>query len=275
MVLSPSEEVKTRVEKSVRRAIALTVPYIRFYCITNGIPSKVEDTEKCGIRLFEIDSLGDYKEPVYVAPEKISANMRKIGLKRPDMCTSSSPLKPVNVHYRTLATNRELAVSLVELQTSATKWSFVQCFLAYKASFVLGDTFFSQRVKHILGQPVAIKPKKAKTLAEIRNIDYGFEPLSTKVQRALNIRRNGELPLMVHCAGLTFTGLSKSMGGLKVEQPTIQVPEMKENGTASDLVTSSGTKDIIINADQLHQMPSHFVRTLDSLNLNVFANSQE
>ena len=164
--------------------------------------------------------------------------MRKVGVNNKNMFLDG-PIKPVNVRYRTLATNRELAVSLVELETSVTKWSFVQCFLAYKASFVLGDTFFSHRVKHILGQPITIHPKKVKSIAEIRNLDQGMEPLSSKVQKALDVRKNGQLPLMMHCAGLTFPGLRKSLSSVKVEKAFdfVSKPEVHPQKTVVTIVT--------------------------------------
>lgn len=268
VLLSTSADVLPQVEKAARRAKAASIPHMRFYCITSGITAKSEDTERCGIRLIELDDHADYKEPIYVPPEQMSNNLRKAGLQRRDSMPPNRPVKPVTVHYRTLATNRDLAVSLVEVNTSSTKWSFVQCFLAYKASFVLGDTFFSRRVKHILGQPVVIQPKKAKSATDIRRCqleDARFEPLSRIVQQALGVSRNAQLPLMIHFAGLTLPGLRRSLKSKKMESPVLI-----ESNLQTD--QSSTSADINITADQMNQLPPHFVYTLQSLNLFIKEN---
>ena len=273
MLLSSSDKIEPHIIKSVRRAKAALMPHMKFYCITNGITGKPQDTERCGIRLFELDELAQFKEPIYVPPEKMSHNIRKAGLQKKDMHVDG-PVKPVNVRYKTLATNRHLAVSLVELETSVTKWAFMQCFLAYKASFVLGDPFFSHRVKHILGQPIMIHPKKIKTIAEIRNMDRGFEPLSSKVQKALDVRRNSQIPLMMHCAGLTFPGFLKSTSSIKVADSSIPKLQSQPFQNTTDLVEAK-SGDLVIEANQLQHLPAHFVHTLNCLDLNIFSNSPQ
>lgn len=264
-----SDEVTRLIEKAARRARSASTPHMRFYAITSGIiTSGVNGSgaEHCGLRLLELDDQGIYKEPVYVPPEKMSKNLRKASLNH----RHKNSVKPFTVHYRTVATNRQLAVSLVELSTCATKWSFVQCFLAYKAAFVLGDLFFSRRVKHLLGQPVVITPKKQLPAAELRaQLDHyysggGMEPLSRKLQQALGVRRNAQVPLMIHCAGLTLPGLRKSLLSTKMEN--VVLPKEENDDT---LERPANEKDIIITADKWHQLPDHFRYTLERLELNL------
>jgi len=268
MLLSTSKAMEPIVVKSIARAKASLCPHMHFYCITSGIPAKEMDSERCGIQLFELDDLGKYKEPKYVPPEKVTGRMRKKSTKSKHIDFKEGRFKPVNVHYRTLATNRKLAVSLVELQTSVTKWSFVQCFLAYKTSFVLGDTFFSRRVKHILGQPIMIHPQKVKSIAEIHNamsIDQQFEPLSAGVQKVLGVRKNSQLPLMVHCAGYTLPGFYKYIS----KSRKTKSKNSEENKQLQLTDTTLDPDDLVI-CDQ-STLPEHFVHTLDRLDLNIFA----
>ena len=247
---------------------------MKFFCITNGIitSNKGEGSERCAIRLFELDDLGDYKEPIYVPPSKVNAKIRK---KNTRYISKDGIAKPVNVRYRTLDTNQNLAVSLVELETSVTKWSFIQCFLAYKATFVLGDTFFSRRVKHILGQPIPMTPTKFKTVSEIRKIDYSNEPLPPKLQKLLNVRHNNQLPLMIHCAGLTFPGLAKKKCKDTNESSQNKWEEVAQSTATLErlykvklMSKSTNSEDIIITADQHYQIPPHFTYTLERLKLD-------
>ncbi|KAI7688468.1 hypothetical protein SSS_00093 [Sarcoptes scabiei] len=80
LLLSDQESQKQFVEKSCRKAKADKLPYMRFLCIVNGIiPSaQLNRTyqERCGVRLIEIDELGDCREPVYVSPDEMTKNHR-------------------------------------------------------------------------------------------------------------------------------------------------------------------------------------------------------
>lgn len=259
VLLTATPEVGQKVTKAVRRAKSAVIPYMRYHVIVQGILpgglNQTPTTERCGIRLVELDEFGDVKEPVYVPPSELTRRMIRKGTK---FVTDPVQVKPAIVSYRTLATNRDLAVSLVELKTNVTKWSLVECFLAYKAAFVLGDTYFSRRVKHLLGQPVLIKPTKS-VGHKVRQLDPGFEPLSEEVRRALKVRHNAEIPLMVHHDGLTLPGLKKALRG----------PAAK-NKSADEVVPVDAKEDadLIIRAEHL---PAHFVDTLDRLKLNVFS----
>lgn len=248
MLLSNSSTVDKIVQKSIRQATSELIPYRKFYCITNGIATEKSEQfidERCGISLVALDELGQNKEPVYLSSKNISKKMRK-SITQKD---NKLEMKPVTVKYRTLSVNRKLAVSLIELHTTVTKWSFIQCFLAYKTSFVLGDVHFSQNVKQILGQRIAVDPLKQ----SVRNraIDYSFEPLSREVRHAIGVNANNQIPLMIHHFGFELPNYIK-----KITKPHKQ----------KDLPT----KDLIIEANTLEQMPLHFIETLNRLDLNIF-----
>ncbi|KAI2802467.1 hypothetical protein BLOT_009922 [Blomia tropicalis] len=256
VLLSTSEELVPRIEKSIRRAIASSIPYRRFYCITNGIIQNQNGSERCGIRLFELDEFGDHKEPIYISPEKLTNRAIKQSRRNGDQYGSTGNTRIANVKYRTIAMNRALAVSLVELESSFTKWSFLQCFLAYKASFILGDTFFSARVKHLLGQPVMMKPTKLLTKEEIHRLNQSdHDPLSIEVKRTLNIHHNSEIPLMIHCGGITLPGLIKSLN--------LHRKGTKSSEDGSELVQVKQNNDLIIESE----FPEHFKHTLKRLQL--------
>ena len=48
-------------------------------------------------------------------------------------------VKPALVELKLVGANRSLGVSCVQLSTNVTKWNFIECYLAFKASFVLGQ----------------------------------------------------------------------------------------------------------------------------------------
>lgn len=279
LILSTRKNADNLILKSIRNAKTNVEPFMKFYCIVNGIINNAKlnqfYSERCAVRLVEIDELGKFKEPIYMAAKDISNRLRNEGRKTRDQ--NLGPIKFGTVRYRILATNPSLAVSLVEFQTTATKWSFIQCFLAYKASFVLGDTFFSYRVKHILGQPITMASLKEKRLENWRHLDQNFEPLSRQVCQTLGVRSNREIPLMIHHFSLTLPLIKKSLRK-KFNQKDFDVNESqsieKENMNAMNedkSETMANKNDLIIEANSIQTFPKHFIETLDRLNLNIFS----
>ena len=76
---------------------------------------------------------------------------------------------------------------------------------------------------------------------------------------------------MIHCAGLTFPGLRKSLS--KVKHENAFVPSISQESQKTELVEVKPS-DIIIRADQLQHLPAHFVHTLERLDLNIFISPQ-
>ncbi|KAH9425842.1 hypothetical protein DERP_005061 [Dermatophagoides pteronyssinus] len=269
VLFSEEKTMENHILKAIRRAKAQRTPPMRFYCVVNGLIPSVEIgrwyEERCGIRLTEIDELGQSKEPIYVSPNDMSHNIRKKGAHR-DNKYQLGPVKSASIKYRVLAQNPDLAVSLIDLHTTITKWSAIQCFLAYKTSFILGDTFFSYRVKHIFGQHITMSTLKQKNLQNWRHIDQSFEPLSRKVCQKLGVRSNREIPLMIHHYGLLFPKLLRTLRPLKRQSNH----ESLNDQTNQNLIKLDDNDDLIIETNFNH-LPKHFYRTLDRLNLNIFS----
>lgn len=273
VLFSEQKTMENLILKSIRQAKSQLIPPMRFYCIVNGLIPNVEIgrwyEERCGIRLTDIDELGQSKEPIYVSPNEMSKNIRKSGAHR-DNKYQLGPVKSAAIKYRVLAQNPDLAVSLIDLHTTVTKWSTIQCFLAYKTSFILGDTFFSYRVKHIFGQHITMATLKQKRLANWRHIDQSFEPLSRKVCQKLNVRSNREIPLMIHHYGLLLPKLLRKLKKQKSSSnndsgQTNEKNLIKMNERQSD----NNCDDLIIHTNVNH-LPKHFYHTLERLDLNIF-----
>lgn len=282
LLLSENQMIEKFVLKSIRRAKTQLLPPMHFYCIVNGLIPNIQIghwyEERCGIRLTEIDELGKSKEPIYVPPNDMTRNIRKAGANR-DNKYVLGPVKPATIKYRVLAQNTDLAVSLIDLHTTTTKWSAIQCFLAYKTSFILGDTFFSYRVKHILGQHITMATLKQKRLENWRHIDQSFEPLSRQVCQKLGVRSNREIPLMIHHYGLILPQLLRPIRHLRkksnqsIDADDDDVDQLKQLDRTNNISiqTDDGDNDDLIIETNVNHLPGHFYRTLDRLDLNIFS----
>lgn len=243
VLLSNSPQTESRVQRSFRQAQAELQCPLKFYCITSGIiaNNRQFQTERCALVLksFEVN----HKQAVYVSPDKVTKSLRK-KIASSGGGELANPVKVYTVKYRTVSTNPDLAVSLVEIHCSRTKWAFLQCFLAYKAAFILGDVLYSQNVKQILGQPIVLDPLKTTNNTDNRgsNISPNFQPLSPQLQRKLTVRHNSQIPLMIHHSGITLVNFSKQF--------------------------DAQNPNLILETSH-HHLPAHFLDTLYTLNLTL------
>lgn len=184
VLLCKNQEGAEKVRKAGRRARAMGQPFMTFWCICRGYPvtSKSDKKiERVGIRLLEVDELGDYKEPVILS-EFTTSQMKR-----------EEDFKVVRADCRVLDSNSKLSASLIEISCDTTKWRFIQAYAAFRTSFILGDVRFSRRVGQLLGNPTTLVPQK------INSPGYSdYEPLHSKVRKQLKVARNSEIPLMIH-----------------------------------------------------------------------------
>ena len=108
-----------------------------------------------------------------------------------------------------------------------------------------------------------------------------YEPLSMEVRKKLGIRSNAQLPLMIHCAGLTLPGLLPKLSNENQRKTMATTTEEGGEESSKELVKQNDyekkqrRRDLVIAADQLHHLPPHFVYTLNRLELNIFDRSSE
>lgn len=134
ITLIGTTRAKERTLKSLRRARGMCVPYMKYWCLTKGYPVLKEPIikERVGIKMIEVDELGNDKAPVLISKERITRSLRKNNF-RYDGKTFIAV-----VEFQVLEYNKNLSSSLVELNTTLTKCHFVPCYIAKQASFVLG-----------------------------------------------------------------------------------------------------------------------------------------
>lgn len=226
VLLSNDPMMKTRVQKSLDYSRCLSEPSIGTRALTYGIPTIPGDSisERVGVELLEVDELGDYKEPVvYKTP---SRKFRQ---------RMDNDKKSFIAKLEIKGTNKELAVSYVELLVSKLKWDFPRCYISSKTSFILGDVRFSKRIKEILGKQMQVAAFKSSV-----GYDDNFEPLNDKLRHHLGVSKNASIPLMldVHAIYLRHFGRKKDKD-----------------------------KDLII---QSPYVPMHFAATAERLNLQKF-----
>lgn len=128
--------------------------------------------------------------------------------------------------------------SLVEVNTSSLKNSFLRVFLAHTLSPILGDHLYGNRVQDVLGKRLAISPIQAENLAS-------FQKISPNILARLKVNESGRVPTCLHLSQLTlsqFWGKHSdltikaeppphfrySCHALGVHLPTIDTPEMQE-----------------------------------------------
>ncbi|CAG2177348.1 unnamed protein product [Oppiella nova] len=140
-----------------------------------------------------MDELGDHKQPVIIPAQQLTNTMRR----RQKPQSDGMVVKPVLCGLRTLDVNKTLGVALIELSTNVTKYNFIECYLAFKTSFVLGDNRFCRQVKHIMGTPMSIKPHKM-------NYSQDVEPLPLNIIKKLMVRGNREIPVHIHHNRITL-----------------------------------------------------------------------
>ncbi|CAG2112005.1 unnamed protein product [Medioppia subpectinata] len=229
ILLAADEPTAARAQRCLRRSAALSAPAMQYLCVTKGWPTiegGQELTERVGIKLLELDELGDHKQPIIVPAPQLTKSMRQRRKPQAD----GMIVKPVLCRLKTLNVNKSYGVALVELSTNITKYSFIECYLANKASFVLGDTRFSRQVQHIMGTPMSIKPTKM-------NYSQDIEPLADNILKRLGVKTNGQIPVLVHHHRLTLPYY----------------------------FSKKGKQDLVIECPKL---PDHFQWTLQRLALN-------
>ncbi|KAI1286935.1 hypothetical protein HDE_10596 [Halotydeus destructor] len=202
LLLAKEKRLVDHVRLNSPRMQHQNIPHYTYWCICKGYPSnnQIHSEERVGVKLSEIDELGDYKEP------EILFSYSKGSLKRQDV-------KPALVHMKVLKTNKELSVSLIEFKTSLTKWNFVQCYAAMKTTFILGDVRFAKRVRHLLGVPILLSPHNI-------NAYDNFEPLPLRIRNHLQVPKNSTIPLLLHLKGFTL-GRSRKIPEIQLDTPEL------------------------------------------------------
>lgn len=160
--------------------VANKPPY-GYRAITCGYPKFTNDSlfERVGIKLLEVDELGDHKEPIIVDLTNSIRN-KKI-----------QDTKAVQFNLQVEKINKDLAVSLLNIDTTSNMWDSVRCYLSSKTAFVLGDVRFSRRIRELMGKKIQVS-----AIRTSHNYDAS-DPLNEKVKEALGVRYNSQLPLML------------------------------------------------------------------------------
>ncbi len=136
ILLVTNESTEKKVIKAINRCKPMEIPFMKFWCITKGWPVVNAPflRERVGIKLLEIDELGEHKESIIIPSEQLTNNMRR--RQRPQ--SDGLVVKTVLSEMRTIEINKFLSAALIELSTTSLKWNFIPCYLADKAAFVLG-----------------------------------------------------------------------------------------------------------------------------------------
>jgi 23S rRNA-/tRNA-specific pseudouridylate synthase len=171
------------------------IPFAKYWCITKGYPVIPGNfiSEKVTLMKTDVDELAEYREPILV--KKKAFKSRYLQAHEQDFVSGMAEM-------RVLETNRELAVSLVEIASNQHKFSFVRCYAASKTSFILGDVRFAKRVRYVLGKPFTLNPQAVPD-------DPHYEPLQFGVRKKLLVPSNSAVPLMVHLKSIIVPELRK------------------------------------------------------------------
>lgn len=185
ILFSGNSKAKPSIRKALQTNKVLGDPYLNFVCIAQGFPaiSGNELSEKVRIKLMDVDEFADYREPIIVEPTYKKQEINNGYLAR--------------VFLKINSINRLNSSSYLNVKTNRLKWNFARCYVANKASFIIGDLRFSANVKRLLGEQVL----------ETTNSFYKnnrIEPLNKEVRKALNIRSNRQVPIMLHLESVSL-----------------------------------------------------------------------
>lgn len=182
LLLCSNEKVMENVRKAFRRAKAKNEPYLIYWALIKGCPNHTEFMrEKVGIKLSEINGI---KQPVILKEFSTSQIKKQV-------------IKPVIVEYSLIRSNDELHCSLVKIAVTSVKWHFLQLYMTTKASYILGDVFFSGCISNIMGKSVEINTtNKLKSLP--KNICEKLLLPSAST--------NASIPMMVHLNSVILKG---------------------------------------------------------------------
>lgn len=192
VLLAKGEDGERAINRAVSRARCSHRPHLKFWCVTKGYPVINGNflSEKVTLKKIDADELAEYKEPIIVDPKSFTRTFKHLHEK--DFTTA-------DVELHVLDSNTQLAVSLVEIATTSMKFNFVRCYAASKTSFIIGDTRFAKRVRHVLGTPFTLSPGAVPT-----NDD--FEPLPFPVRKRLLVSQNSHVPLLSHLQSIWLPG---------------------------------------------------------------------
>ncbi|CAF3834373.1 unnamed protein product [Rotaria sordida] len=137
------DDIKSTAMRSFRK---LKQPYLTFYGITTAIPRKLEDSHHIMIERHMYNGQ-------YLSYEVFDASSN--ALKQGRIYTAT-------IQHRTLSTNDELKVALVEFKTTTCTWDFVEIYCLRQCASLLGDNKYWNRVKLVAGIPMYINPIKHK-----------------------------------------------------------------------------------------------------------------
>jgi 23S rRNA-/tRNA-specific pseudouridylate synthase len=139
ILLVTNESTEKKVIKAINRCKPMEIPFMKFWCITKGWPviNAPFLRERVGIKLLEIDELGEHKESIIIPSEQLTNSMRR----RQKPQSDGLIVKTVLSEMRTIEINKSLSTALVELSTTSLKWNFIPCYLANRATFVLGINY--------------------------------------------------------------------------------------------------------------------------------------
>lgn len=184
------------------------IPFAKYWCITKGYPIIPGNfiSEQITLKKIDVDELADYKEPIIVTKKSFTEAF---------MQNHEQDFTSGRVEMHVLETNKDYAVSLVEIATNQIKFSMVRCYAASKTSFILGDTRFARRVRHVLGKPITLSPPSVP--------DDNYEPLPAPIRKRLLVPRNSAVPLMIHLRSIKIPRYGP--GKTDLEITTTQLPD--------------------------------------------------
>ncbi|CAF1529832.1 unnamed protein product, partial [Didymodactylos carnosus] len=116
--------------------------------ITTVIPRKLEDSHKIFVERV-------LKNGQYLSYETYESS--KNALRRGDVYSSY-------IEHKTLSTNDELKVALVEFRTTSCTRDFIEIYCLRQCAPLLGDHKYWNRVKYVMGTPMYINPIQYKIL---------------------------------------------------------------------------------------------------------------
>jgi 23S rRNA-/tRNA-specific pseudouridylate synthase len=119
VLFATDSQTENKVIRAIRQSQSLESPAMTFWCLTKGWPiiNNHQMRERVGIKLLELDELGDHKQPIIISPEQLTNKMRRRRIAQ----TDGMVVKPALVDLKTIDMNKTLGVSLVELSTNVQK----------------------------------------------------------------------------------------------------------------------------------------------------------
>ncbi|XP_068216819.1 mitochondrial mRNA pseudouridine synthase RPUSD3-like [Palaemon carinicauda] len=188
VLLSSKKEMSQKVQKCFRRSKAFKRPPLSYWAVTVGSPAPETIKTKVGISLDHVDGVG--KVPVIRKKYKMAEVDR-------------GEVKLAVVKHSTLFHNLLNDAALVEVEIQTLKWHFLRVWLAHCCSPVLGDPFYSGRVRYIFDRKIQVSPHNPAAHHPLE--------ISNKICQLLELPKDTPeiIPSLIHLAKIRLSSFNK------------------------------------------------------------------